>query len=166
MTQVEEILTALEESGGLTSVQLREQLDIKPNVLATLLWEMKRDGLIARIGGHRGSYVYGVTQKGRNQLSHRDVDSLTQLAEALGGGAATAQHSAFPELMLLVGQIEDYKLLRRYNEWIATEKTSPVHPLGEEVREELDREAMRFLGVNPDEYQRQRDSLNALLKLV
>lgn len=166
MTQIEEILSALEKSGGMTAVQLREDLDIKANVLATLLWEMKRDGLIARIGGHRGAYVYGITQKGRNQLPSRRVDSLTQLAEALGGDVSRAHSSAFPELMLLVGQIEEFKLLRRYNEWIATEETSPVSPLGEEEKEELDREAMRFLGVNPDEYQRQRSNLDALLQLV
>lgn len=164
MTQLEQILITLEEGpqGGLTASQIRERTRIASNVLSTLLWDAKRRGFIARVGGSRGAYHYGITQKGRTQLPGSHRDPLTKLADALQGEAG-GEASAFPELMLLVNQLEEYKLLRRFGQFLMAQGNL-LHPKMTPV--DLERATLQFLGADPDAVERQRESLDSFLQLI
>lgn len=168
MTKLQEILVQLEKSpGGMTSAQLREHVDIQPNVLATLLWEMKRDKLISQVGGVRGRYVYAITQKGRSHLPDNEKDPLTRLANALEREEAGGKES-FQELLTVIEQLEEFRLLRRFTQWLVTESHHLLHPKKSPsaLRDGLMVEALKFLGVNPESYEEQRESLSELLHLV
>lgn len=168
MTKLQEVLVHLNQNpGGLTAVQLRERIDIAPNVLATLLWEMKRDKLISQVGGSRGRYVYAITQKGRTRLPDNEKDPLTRIADALQRETVGGQES-FTELLLLIEHLEEFRLLRRFVDWLVTEARHLLDPKSKpgELTEQLSMEVLRFLGVDPDDYQQQRESLSALLHLV
>lgn len=168
MTKLQEILVQLEKNpGGMTSVQIREHVDIQPNVLATLLWEMKKDKLISHVGGVRGRYVYAITQKGRASLPDNEKDPLTRLANALQREEVGGKES-FQELLTVIEQLEEFRLLRRFTQWLVVEAKQLLNPKisPSKISDELMVEALKFLGVNPESYEQQRESLSKLLHLV
>lgn len=161
MTQVEAILTMMEERfpGGLTHHDLHDRLGISKGSLGTTLWELKNDGLIARIGGKRGSYIYGITKKGREYLTVNTTGTRdpAELAEVLGGD--------FDEILKIVGKSQEFKELRRFVSWIAQNKADELRS-GGDLERTLNGAVLEYIGVDLSKFEEQRESLEVILSVV
>lgn len=168
MTQQEQILTQLARShGGLTANVLHDRTKIPKASLGTLIWELKRASLIRTVGGARGSWVYGLTEKGRQSLPDAEKDPLTRLAHA-ARGLDGGKDGTFKELLAVVDNIDDVRLLRRFVGWLVV---SCPRLLTDELdtdrlTSDLFNAALEFLGIDTKAYQQQRESLEALVALV
>lgn len=165
MTQVERILHELDGSSrGLTAAELHDRLRIPRNSLGTLIWEMKRDRLITRVGGVRGSYRYGVTQKGRAHLENENTDPLARLSSLVRGGEVPVQ--GFDAMMKVIDSLDSYKLLRSFAGWLTVERRDLLNDTLPNVEERLIESALEYLGVDANTFKKQRESLEALLNLM
>lgn len=165
MTQVDRILTELGGTNrGLTAAELHDRLRIPKNSLGTLIWEMKRDRLITRVGGVRGSYRYGLTQKGRTHLEQESDDPLTRLSHLVRGGEAPTQ--GFDAMLKVIDALDSYKLLRSFAGWLTVERKELLSESIPNVEERLIESALEYLGVDANTFKKQRESLEALLNLM
>jgi hypothetical protein len=79
VTQKERILTELiQNSNGLTAVELEHRTGMPEPSLRTNLWAMRKDGWIEPVSGVRGRYRYGVTPEGRRQAPAQLVDAIAE----------------------------------------------------------------------------------------
>lgn len=169
MTQQQKVLTHLASSkSGLTAVELRDLTNIPQNTLGTLLWDLGKHDLITRVGGARGSYRYGITEKGRDYLPDTHKDPITRLAEAFKESGLETSGS-FKELAKLAGSVSDYRLLRRFWGWVMSTAPELVngsitdpHDLTQHGTERI----LEYLGIDTQSYYQQREALSALLDLV
>lgn len=168
LTQKEQILVELHNNpGGLTAMDLRDRLpNIAPRTLATTLWEMKSDGIISRVGGARGRYVYGITAKGKEMLPGSQKDPLTRLADSLRG--RTGADASFNDLLQVIEKAEDFRFLTGYIEWLVERSPELLNQRldTEPLIQRLTDQALSYMGIDPENYRHQRESLEALLRLT
>lgn len=161
LTQPERVIRALTGNArGLTAVELHERLGIAQNVLGTLLWQLKRDGYIARVGGKRGSYRYGLTAKGQS-YSDPATDPLERLARVV-----SSDSGGFDDMLTVINSMNEYKLLRRYVGWLRSRHPDIISPEVPDAEAQLEESVLEFLGVDVDAFKQQRKSLEALLTVL
>ena len=167
MTHVEQILSHLADArDGLTAKHLQERLDIPKSSLATLIWELKRDGHIVRVGGTRGRYLYGITASGRRLLPRERQDPLSRLAYAVGDDRETLARFDFQEIIKTLDRIDEVRLLEGFCEKVYHESPELLANDREESYTLLRQAALAYLGIDASALQEQRQALEALLKLV
>lgn len=143
MKQSELVLEALiHETNGLTLGEIRERTGLAASSARTLLWDLKRDGLITVVGGTRGRFRYGVTGAGRKAAAG-SISSAAKLALKLlllGVPAADMldqpQPSRRPEARHLVVQ---------FARWLAAHRASLLAEGRQGLGEELEEAAADFL---------------------
>lgn len=161
LTQTERILLSLRGSSrGYTANELYEKLGIAQNVLGTLLWELKRDGYIARVGGKRGSWRYGLTSKGQAALEP-EADPLERLTKVI-----STDSGGFDDMLQVINSMADYKLLRRYIGWMKSTYPELLNPELPNVDSLLEESVLGYLGVDVKAFRQQRKSLEALLTVL
>lgn len=125
-------------------------IDVPRRNLATIVWELERDGLVEKAGGKRGHYYYVLTSKGRAECGRR----FRSYGEVVRGNSPlhTQPMSDFEELQKLLDNKEEYKKLSAFVRFVVLE-----FELGDELNrpnatllEVLDRAVKKYLGLNPD----------------
>jgi len=165
MTKVDEIMHVLNDAPrGLTANDLHARTGVPKNVLGTYLWEFKRDGYLQRVGGVRGSYRYGLTDRGRERIGQGD-DPLKQLAKAVAVRFDGHASAGFPETMKVLDQLDEYRSLKRFAEWLSVEKAS-VFQVPDTAAPALHRAVLEYLGIDPTSYQKQSAELISLLEFM
>jgi len=171
MTKVDEIMHVLNDAPrGLTANDLHVRTGVPKNVLGTYLWELKRDGYLQRVGGVRGSYRYGLTDRGRERIGLGD-DPLRQLTRTLYLKLPPAARDDLPvsgdftETMKVLDQLDEYRSLKRFAEWLSVEKAS-VFQVPDTAAPALHRAVLEYLGIDPTSYQKQSAELISLLEFM
>lgn len=165
VTQPETVLHELERApDGLTATELHERTNIEKNTLSTVIWELRRDGHIDRVGGVRGRYKYGITQKGRGHLPGAHLDPLTRLANSVRDHDMATDRD-FQDFLKVIDNLSEYKTLRGFVNFLATD-----HPelLADEpdTADNLRRAVLEYMGVDASAFREQKVRLEALLSLV
>lgn len=116
-TQAELVMSQLARAKhGMTALELHEEMDIPKNSLKTLLWGLKREGLIEQIGGKRGSYRYGLTDRGQTELVRAGIGQLY------------AEHDDvdLSEFEYFFAHQEDYKKLMGFWNWLMEQEVELI----------------------------------------
>ena len=115
MTQKLRVLYALiQVDRGVTAVELRDNTGLPERSLRTLLWELRKNGLIEVVGGVRGRYLYGITDVGRDEV----IESGPVHPRVPPDSSAQA---ALLESMALNDARHERRTLRAYARWLAQE---------------------------------------------
>jgi DNA-binding PadR family transcriptional regulator len=161
VTQVEQILYELDKAGekGLLSAEIRERTDIPPGTLRTTTFTLRKEGLIRRASGTRGTYRYAITQKGRTELHAR------QPLVAHGASPELSKHEEDLENFLrLRDRMAEYQSIRRFISYLEFE--SPLDLSEGVTRKQLEAELLRFMDVDPSSISRQLADLDTLVSIV
>lgn len=150
----------------MTAQDLHQRTGVPMNTLGTYLWELKRDGYIRRVGGRRGAYRYGITNKGKDRIGEGE-DPLRQLAMAVGSSSSEGSKAFadFGETLKIIDQLDDYRLLKAYSQWLAGEHAD-MFTDGADLPERLHDLTLEFLGIDPTTYRRQSSALIGLLDFM
>lgn len=148
--------------GGLNAIDIAEKLpDIPKNSLATTLWQLKKDGLIHRLGGARGRWRYGLTHKGREQLDPPS-DPLARLVREAKN--TMPEGVGFDAMLSVVESLDDYKLLRRFTGWLFAEQPDLIRE--GVTQSDLNRAIFSYMGIDIGAFNAQKKALESLLNLV
>jgi DNA-binding PadR family transcriptional regulator len=161
VTQVEQILYELDKVGekGLLSAEIRERTDIPSGTLRTTTFTLRKEGLIRRASGTRGTYRYAITQKGRAELHAR------QPLVAHGASPELSKHEEDIENFLrLRDRMSEFQTLRRFVSYLEFE--SPLDLGGGVTKKQLEAEILRYMDVDPSSISRQLADLDTLVSVV
>jgi hypothetical protein len=163
VTQIDEVLHAIaSHPSGITALDIHASTGVARNVLGTYLWELKKDGHIVRVGGVRGSFRYGITEKGKARIGL--ADPLTQLARAVKPRTGSLP-PGFDETLKVIDRIDEYRTLKNFSQWLVSEHAELfVYP--DEAAKALQSLTLEHMGVDPTTYQQQARALAGLLSLV
>lgn len=162
MTQLQLVLDTLDKSPrGLTAAELHDRTRIPRNTLATLIWQLRKDGYLQRVGGHRGAYQYGITAKGKEQLNS-DLDPLTRLGQLVNEHDA----ASFDAMLTVIRDLDSYKQLTKFVQWLITNYRDVIRDIGPETEDRLHDAVLTYLGVDAETFKKQRESLEAILSLT
>jgi hypothetical protein len=166
MTQQDEILRLLRDRDeGMTAQDLHLRTGVAKNVLGTHLWQMKKDGLITRVGGVRGSYRYGITDRGKDRLGE-GTDPLGYLTKTMRRRQGEeGPVPDFGDMLKLVNNIDTYRRLKGYSEWLSREHPALVNA-DSDVGEILHGYVLEYLGIDSTSFHQQQRALEDLIEYM
>ena len=149
----------------MTAIDLHARTGVPRNTLGTYLWELKRDGYVTRVGGVRGSYRYGLTEKGRERIGE-GTDPMRQLARAVAADPeARKGFTDFSETLKVIDRLDEYRTLKAFAEWVTSEHAKLfVEP--DLAPSRMHRCVLEHLGIDAATYRQQSRALIGLLEFM
>lgn len=129
------------------------------------MWELKRDGYIGRVGGVRGNYRYGITERGKERIGVGD-DPLKQLAKAVTSqSGANPALKDFDETLKVIDRLDEYRTIKTFASWL-TEEHPHLFIEPTTAGPTVQRYVLEHLGIDASTYKSQSRALIELLEFM